>query len=602
MKPIQTTEAPTGGKWIYEVKYDGFRAQLFWKMDSIQLISRNGHDMTHLFPEIGAYCREHQSAVQSLLPLVLDGELVVLNHASQANFERIQSRGRLKNTDRIRQSARKRPAALLAFDMLQHSSHALKEKPLSERKQALHELFEQMNISKGVIQDRPLNMVSAHKDVTALWKHIVDHKAEGMIAKNTESRYYNGKDHRDWYKVKNWRQLEGFLTFYNPTNGYYTIQVYDNEKVKSVGTCKHGLKRGDEDTLRSLFTGKGDKKQDGYALPPAICARINTLDLYKNELREPQFETILTESNASDCTVEKLRIDMAMLPDTVDIKHSDKIFWPQQGLTKGDLLIYMREIAPYMLPFLQDRLLTIIRAPDGVNEETFFQKRLPDYAPDFIHPIKRNGESFIVCNHLDALIWFANHGTIEYHTPFEKAGRPSPYEIVFDLDPPDENTFSLAIQAALMLKRLLEDLELISFVKTSGSKGMQVHIPIAEGSMSYEETATLTQAIAETMAGAEPALFTTERFKKERKGRLYIDYVQHAPGKTIITPYSPRLMASASVATPLHWDEVTEKLDPRRFTIDNIVQRVQTIGCPFAGFFETGQKQTLQKVKQMLDE
>src|SRR5699024_742275 len=116
MKPIQTTEAPTGGKWIYEVKYDGFRAQLFWKMDSIQLISRNGHDMTHLFPEIGAYCREHQSAVQSLLPVVLDGELVVLNHASQANFERIQSRGRLKNTDRIRQSARKRPAALLAFD------------------------------------------------------------------------------------------------------------------------------------------------------------------------------------------------------------------------------------------------------------------------------------------------------------------------------------------------------------------------------------------------------------------------------------------------------------------------------------------------------
>src|SRR5699024_9252633 len=186
----------------------------------------------------------------------------------------------------------------------------------------------------------------------------------------------------DYYKVKNRLKLEVFHTFYNPTNGYYTIQVYDNEKVKSVGTCKHGVKRGDEGTLRSLFTGKGDKKQDGYALPPAICARTNTLGLAKNELREPRCETILTEPNASDCTVEKLRIDMAMLPETVDIKHSDKIFWPQQGLTKGDLLIYMREIAPYMLPFLQDRLLTTIRAPDGVNGETFFQKHLPDYAPE----------------------------------------------------------------------------------------------------------------------------------------------------------------------------------------------------------------------------
>src|SRR5699024_10548278 len=207
----------------------------------------------------------------------------------------------------------------------QHPTHAIKKKPLSEQKQSLHKQFEQMNISKGVIQDRPLNMVSAHKDVTALWKHIVDHKAEGMIAKNTESRYYNGKDHREWYKVKNWRQLEGFLTFYNPTNGYYTIQVYDKEKVKSVGTCKHGLKRGAGDTLVSLCTGNGDMKHDGHALPPAICACITTLRLQNNELCVTLCETIVTQSNASACTVVKLRIDMAIRPHTVDISRSEEI-------------------------------------------------------------------------------------------------------------------------------------------------------------------------------------------------------------------------------------------------------------------------------------
>lgn len=600
MKPIETTECPMGKNWIYEVKYDGFRAQLNWDTDSIQLISRNGHDMTSLFPEISEYCREHQSAIQSLLPVNLDGELVVLNHSMQANFDLIQTRGRLKNMERIQQSARKRPAAFLAFDMLQQTSHSLKSKPFSKRKQALLGLFEQMNVSGAIDQNRPLNYVSSHQDAETLWNSIVDNKSEGMVAKNTESHYYNDKRHHDWYKIKNWRQMEGFLTFYNLENGYFTVNVYENDDIKSVGKCKHGLSKQNEDTLQSLFTTNGYKQRGGYALPPAICVRINTLDLYKDELREPNFASILAQHHVTDCTARQLQLDMAMLPSTVDIKNTDKIFWPQQELTKGDLLIYMREIAPYMLPFLKDNILTVIRAPDGVGAETFFQKHLPDYAPEFIRSVEDNEETFIVCDHLDTLIWFANHGAIEYHTPFEKVGSTFPYEIVFDLDPPDVTHFSLAIQAALMLKQLLDDLELISFVKTSGSKGMQVHIPITEGSMSYEETAILTEAIAETMVHAEPALFTTERFKKERKGRLYIDYVQHAAGKTIITPYSPRLTASGTVATPLYWEEVTEKLNPDQFTIDNVVQRVQTIGCPFARFFEVGQKQQLEKVRHML--
>src|SRR5699024_8745031 len=184
--------------------------------------------------------------------------------------------------------------------------------------------------------------------------------------------------------------------------------------------------------------------------------------------------------------------------------------------------------------------------------------------------------------------------------PFETIDSKSPSEIVFDLDPPGVEKFPLAIRAALMLKQLLDDLELVFFVKTSGNKGMQIHIPIPEGSMSYEKTAMLTKAIAETMENAAPTLFTTERLKKDRKERLYIDYMQHASGKTIIAPYSPRLTTSGSVAAPLFWEEVTSDLHPHQFTIENVVKRTQTNGCPFARFFETGKKQQLRKVQNML--
>lgn len=601
MKPKQTTAIPKGKSWLYEVKYDGFRAQLQWESDTIRLISRNGHDITRLFPEVVHFCQMYQPKIQSILPIILDGELVVLNHTYQANFAIIQQRGRLKNTDRINQASKKRRASFLAFDMFQHDAKSLENTPFLERKKLLKILFNTMDLPVDINPNGSLSYVPAVSNADELWGIVSENKAEGMIAKRKESIYHNGKQHHDWYKIKNWRQIEAFLTFYNVDNGYYTVHVYKDNDIRLVGKCKHGLGAEEENTLKTFFTTNGTKQNGGYALPPAICARIHSLDLYKNELREPKFATILAHYDAAKCTEEKLQLDMAMLPSAVNIKNTDKVFWPQAKRTKGDLLMYMREIAPYMLPFLKERLLTVIRAPDGVGAEHFFQKHLPDYAPSFIRSVENEGDTLMICDHLEALIWFANHGAVEYHTPFEQVSRESPSEIVFDLDPPDVNQFALAKQAALMLKQLLDDLDLVSFVKTSGNKGMQVHIPIPDGSMSYERTALLTKAIAETMVHTEPTLFTTERFKKDRNKRLYIDYVQHAAGKTIITPYSPRLTDAGSVATPLYWEEVTDDLHPDQFTIENVVQRVQTHGCPFALFFEVGKKQQLEKVQNMLD-
>src|SRR5699024_8335764 len=414
---------------------------------------------------------------------------------------------------------------------------------------------------------------------------------------------------RDWssdvcssdLKIKNWRTIQGFLTYMDTANGYFIVDVYDEGEIKTIGKCKHGLDDESMNILKQIFITKGEKQGNNYTLPPAICTSINTLDLYENELREPSFKELLPNTRPEECTIEQLYLDMAMIPPEIELTNTNKVFWPDKDLTKGNLLAYIREVSPYMLPFLNAKALTVIRSPDGVQEESFFQKNLPPYAPEFIESVEVDGDNLIVCNKLDTLVWFANHGAIEYHIPFQTVDSEHPNEIVFDLDPPGREKFDLAIQAALLIKPMLDDLDLISFVKTSGNKGLQIHIPIPVGSMTYDETALFTQAIAWTIENAYPDIFTTERLKKNRRGRLYIDYVQHGKDKTLIAPYSPRKTLDATVATPLFWKEVREGLVPDNFSIENIVDRIQLLGCPFERYFEIGKTQEMNKILSMIN-
>ncbi|GAB4074857.1 hypothetical protein GCM10028778_23600 [Barrientosiimonas marina] len=390
------------------------------------------------------------------------------------------------------------------------------------------------------------------------------------------------------------------MTRFNPENDYVTAAVYKNGEIVELGKVKHGLDEETWRTLKDVFRTKGRQVAEGYELPPAVCASIHTLDLLSGELREPHFRRLTPEKSASSCTWHQAQLDLAMFPEAVDVTHTAKAFWPRADLAKGDLLVYMRNIAPYMLPFLRERLLTIIRCPDGVQGESFFQKSRPDDAPDFLKGITHDGDKRFVCNTTDALIWLANQGALEYHIPFQTADQVKPREIVFDLDPPGREQFTLAIQAARLLKQVLDDLQLVSFLKTSGGKGLQVHIPLPSDSLTYEETGVLTQAVAWTLENSYPDLFTTERLKAKRGGRLYIDYLQHAEGKTIVAPYSPRKREDATVAAPLFWEELTDDLRPDEFQIDNAVERVQTIGCPFAGYFAAGDAQVLANVLSLI--
>lgn len=285
----------------------------------------------------------------------------------------------------------------------------------------------------------------------------------------------------------------------------------------------------------------------------------------------------------------------------VEITSPEKPLWPSLGITKIKYLHYLIKISPFLLPFLRDRLLTVIRYPHGVLGESFYQKNCPDYAPNYIKTYNRQNINYIVCSDLPTLIWLGNQVAIDLHTPFNPIHSTKPSEIVFDLDPPSRNEFNLALEAALILKEIFTKFKLISFVKTSGNKGLQIYIPLPDNTFTYDETRIFTEFTANYLVQKEPKWFTLERLKKNRGKRLYIDYLQHAEGKTIIAPYSLRGNEDALVATPLLWKEVTQSLSPEKFPMEHVIERLAKGRCPFKDFEKSKNKQHFSEVLLGLD-
>lgn len=288
----------------------------------------------------------------------------------------------------------------------------------------------------------------------------------------------------------------------------------------------------------------------------------------------------------------EIRVDGQM----VTITHPEKLMWPQKGIRKVDYLQYLGTVAPYMLPFLADRALTVIRYPDGVGKKSFYQKNVPAHAPAYVRTAMHDGNEHVVCSNQATLLWLGNQGAVELHVPFNPVQQERPSEIVFDFDPPSREEFLLSVEAVLIVKELLDKLGVISFVKTSGNKGLQIYIPLPDGRYGYVQTRVFTEFFAHYLVAKEPKWFTIERFKAKRGNRLYVDYVQHARGKTIIAPYSLRGNEEALVAAPLYWHEVNRSLSPTHFPLEQICKRLEKGACPFADYQESKQKQKLEPV------
>ncbi|XNQ64804.1 DNA ligase D [Alkalihalobacillus sp. 1P02AB] len=573
-----TTDLPIGDDWLYEIKYDGFRCLLEWEEKTPRLLSRNGKDLSSMFPEIIKDSERIYEQIKTYLPLILDGELVYLLNPYHSDFKIVQRRGKLRTKSQISKYSGRLPTQFLVFDFLQKKGICLEGKPLTVRKRELLAFF------TSIGQQEAFQLIQTFNDLDEVTGVMKAHFSEGIVAKKKKSVYTQMRS-REWFKYKNYRFVHVVLTSYEKQNGYFKGSVYKGETLVEVVTFSHGMSEEEKRTLATLFQKNGELIQkEVWQLPPSICVKIGCVGFDGKHLREPLFDSFLLEEEPENCTWRNLQSQLTPFPEQVKITSETKPIWPKLELVKEDYLYYLQSVFPYLLPFLHDRLLTTIRYPHGANSEAFYQKNCPDYAPEFVQTFHVEEIDYILCNDLETLLWLGNQLALEFHIPFQQKDQIKPSEIVFDLDPPSVNEFSLAIIAAQKMQEVFEQFSLNAFVKTSGNKGIQLYLPLPEESFTYKETRLFCQFVSEYICEQNPELFTLERLKKNRNGRLYIDYLQHDQGKTIIAPYSPRGHERGLIATPLYWDEVDDNLNPNLFTVPHVLERIRSDGDPFRTF------------------
>ncbi|RXT14050.1 DNA polymerase domain-containing protein [Ammoniphilus sp. CFH 90114] len=279
----------------------------------------------------------------------------------------------------------------------------------------------------------------------------------------------------------------------------------------------------------------------------------------------------------------------------VRITNPQKIMWPEAEITKFDYIRYLIEVAPAMLPYLTNRLLTTIRYPDGIHGKSFYQKNIPDHAPEWIKTHTWRDTNYIVANDLPTLVWLGNQACIELHVAFNHYQKERyPTELVFDLDPMDLDDYTHVLEIALLIQEVLQSLGLFSQPKTSGASGLQIYIPI-EVKYTFEEAHMLNKFIAHYIAERFPQKVTIERLVKNRGSKLYFDYIQHGEGRTLPAVYTPRAREAASVSAPVSWDEVRLGFHPKDFTIQTMKDRLERAGDLFASI-------TVEKKNQSLDQ
>jgi bifunctional non-homologous end joining protein LigD len=340
------------------------------------------------------------------------------------------------------------------------------------------------------------------------------------------------------------------------------------------------------------------RKGDVTWVEPKLVCEVRFAEwTHDGHLRAPVFEGLRDDKPARQVHRE---LPVEAPASRVKLTKADKVFFPEQGITKGDLFEYYREVAGVLVPHLRDRPFTMRRYPDGASGKAFFQKDAPSHMPDWITrfrvqvstreaPRRRRWIEAPVVNDVDALLWMVNMGCIDMNAWYSRVDKPDrPDFVLFDLDPSPNVGFRETVQVALVVKAALDALGLVSFPKTSSADGMHVLVPV-ERRYTFDDTREFSEIVARAIARTHRGLATTEWAKSKRRGVL-IDSNQNGEGKTIASAYSVRPRPGAPVSTPLRWDEVDEDLDPAAFTMEVVLDRVRTHGDLFAGVLTTRQR------------
>ena len=623
------SEMPHSGDWVFEPKYDGIRVLAFATKAGPRLVSRNGLDKTRQFPEIA-------DAVAALFarrrkPFVLDGEIVALDGDAPARFQELQSRMHVIDSTAIEHHRSVTPAALMAFDILLDDNETLVTEPWRVRREHLAALLHPPGRSNAL----RLSDVSA--DGSAMLREARRHEWEGVIAKRADAPYEVGRRSRNWLKLKLERRQELVVGGYTePRNsrehfGAILLGYYDDSgALVYAGHTGTGFNRA---SLRDMYARltRLERKTSPFTTTPRTNERAHwvrpsiVVEVKFNEwtadgkLRQPVFLGIRDDKDPGEVVhepsaiarnsngtrpratgrrsstmrvVERLReieadggSGMLELPrETLAVSNLDKIFFPATKQTKGDLMRYYAEIAPCILPAIADRPLVMKRFPNGVRGKAFYQQRAPADPPAGVRVERVKDEGLtpqlrLIGGDLPTLLYVVQLGAISidpWHSRVQSM-QMADYSII-DLDPGPRAPFRRVIDVAQAVREVLDRLKLYAVPKTSGASGVHVVIPLPRG-VPNDGARMVAELVATMVADRHPKIATTERWVRSRpSGAVYVDYLQNIRGKTVAGVYSARAEPTATVSTPVSWDELTRDLDPRAFTIASVPARVRDVG------------------------
>lgn len=613
-------EAFTRDGWLFELKLDGYRLIASKSHGEALLLTRNGNDYTAVFPEIAR-------AVKAL-PVeecIIDGEVVVLDPKGIPRFSLLQRRGRLTSAIEIRRAAVELPATFYAFDFLAFEEFDLRPLPLAKRKELLSEVVPRL----GAL--RLLDHIE--RDGEAFLAQVSAMGLEGIVAKKADAPYRKGRS-AHWVKIKAERTgdfvIVGFTAPKGNRSSFGALQLADtvNGALVYAGRVGTGFNDDQLEELRALLapivrrhapcagpvTAPGaeplptenipDTSTTTWVDPVTVCEvrfREFTPD---GVLRHAVFQRLRQDKGAHECERQGWGAPGAVetpdapatapadpppppasapAPRTVTFSNLNKVYWPAERYTKGDLIEYYRAVSGWMLPYLANRPVVLTRFPDGIDGKSFYQKDAPVFVPEWLRTVPIWSEDtqreirYFVCDDVESLLYIANMGSIPLHIWASRAGSLElPDWCVIDLDP-KEAPFSDVIRCAQVLHRVCEAAGLPSYVKTTGKTGLHILLPLGR-QCTYEQSRTLGELLARLVLRELHDIATITRHVTKRGDKVYLDYLQNRHGQTIVAPFSVRPLPGATVSMPLLWDEVDAPLDPREFTIRSALERMERLG------------------------
>jgi len=638
---------PDEQRWSFEVKWDGVRAIAYAKPGRLRLESRNLNEITTSYPEVRALLGD-----LGMREAVLDGEIVAFDEAGRPSFERLQRRMHVASDSVIRRRMADTPVVYAIFDLLYLDGHSLMALPYTERRAAL----EALELS-GPAWRVPSAHVGAGKRLLEATREqglegVVAKRLDSRYepGRRTGAWIKVKNTRRQELVIAGWLPGEGRRS---DRIGALLVGYFDRDELRYAGRVGTGFTDQTLDQLadrlsplqqeRSPFTPAPKLPRNAVYVEPSVVAEIEFIEwTQEGVLRAPSFKGLRDDVEARDvvlepgapgtptttpkktrtrtkttpktasaptptpdpATPEALFDEVERLPDgsiivltegrRLRLSNWDKVLYPETGFTKGDLIAYYARVAPLVLPHLRDRPLTLKRYPNGVEAQFFYEKNSPSHRPDWVQTARMGDIDYTLAQDRPTLIWLANLADIELHTSLALAPAPErPTMMVFDLDPGAPAGLRECGEVALVLRGLFEQLRLHSAAKTSGSKGLQVYVPL-NTPVTYDQTKTFARRIAELLEQRMPELVVSRMTKRLRAGKVLVDWSQNDAHKTTVTVYSARARERPTVSTPVAWDEIERCRgagDPTllRFDTEAVLGRAAEQGDLFAAVLSAKQ-------------